>query len=189
MVGAGGGFYPPFLLGLSFFNGTTHVQLEEKITTLISDSLHVAGYELVRVLLRDGKGRTLQIMIDRLDEKDITIRDCEKASRLISAIIDVNDPIEGEYNLEVSSPGIDRPLVRLKDFARFAGLEAKIATLHPVNGRKRFTGRLVGIDGDIVQLQLAGEDIPVGIGFDNIHNAKLVMNDELMAQAANKKTN
>lgn len=162
------------------------MQLEERIKTLISDSLQSVGYELVRVLLRDGREKTLQIMIDRIDEKDITIKDCEKASRLISAIVDVDDPIDGEYNLEVSSPGIDRPLVRLRDFERFSGLEAKISTISPIAGRKRFTGRLAGISGNDVQLQLPESEELTSIAFENILNAKLVMNDELMARAAKK---
>lgn len=162
------------------------MQLEDRITALIRDSLVSIGYDLVRVRLKEGQEKTLQIMIDRLDETDITIKDCTKASRLISAIIDVDDPVEGEYNLEVSSPGIDRPLVRPRDFERFSGLEAKIATILPIEGRKRFTGKIVGISEGIIQVKLPDSDEILHIAFDNILTAKLVMNDELMARAANK---
>lgn len=161
------------------------MQLEEKISALISDSLHTVGYNIVRVRLINEQPKILQIMIDRLDEVDITIKDCTKASRLISAIIDVEDPIEGEYNLEVSSPGIDRPLVRERDFERFTGYEIKFSTHLPIEGRKRFTGRLKGISEGVVQLLLV-DDTLINVELGNILNAKLVMNDELIAGAANK---
>lgn len=161
------------------------MQLEAKIAALVEGALQTAGYEIVRVRLMDGAKRTLQIMIDRLDGKAITIKDCEKASRLMSAIIDVEDPVEGEYDLEVSSPGIDRPLVRLKDFERFAGLEVKITTVLPLEGRKKFKGRVKAVSGHDIHVALSDSETEVVIAFDNIQNAKLVLNDELMAMAAN----
>lgn len=165
------------------------MQLEEKIAALVEGALQTAGYEIVRVRLIDGYKRTLQVMIDRLDGESITIKDCEKSSRLMSAIIDVEDPVEGEYDLEVSSPGIDRPLVRLKDFERFKGLEAKIATLLPIEGRKKFKARLKLVSGQDIHVILSDNETELVIAFDNIQNAKLVLNDELMALAAQKNQN
>ena len=123
-------------------------------------------------------------MIDRADGAEITIDDCTGASRAISALLDVEDPISSAYELEVSSPGIDRPLTRPKDFERFAGLVAKIELKVPVDGRKRFHGRLLGVSGDAVRL--AGDDDPgaeFSLPLAGIVRAKLVLNDELLAAA------
>jgi len=153
----------------------------ERIAELVTPSLEAAGFELVRVMLTGGERPTLQVMAERADETPITVDDCADISRVISAILDVEDPIKGTYTLEVSSPGIDRPLVRRKDFERYAGFEAKVETAAPIDGRRRFRGRLLGLDGDDVRLALeAGE---AAIPFSAIDRAKLVMTDELLAAA------
>ena len=156
----------------------------DKIATLVTPSLEATGFELVRVMLTGGDQPTLQIMADRSDGTSITVDDCADISRVVSAILDVEDPIKGAYTLEVSSPGIDRPLVRRKDFERFAGFEAKLETGAPIEGRKRFRGRLIGVEGDDVRLALDnGESGEAVIPLAAIDRAKLVMTDELLAAA------
>ena len=159
--------------------------LENKVSDIISPSLTQMGYEIVRVKMMQINGReTLQVMLDREDGNQIDVDDCKRASIQISALLDVEDPIPDNYNLEVSSPGIDRPLTRLKDFSRFTDFEAKIETVEKVDGRRRFKGILAGTnDNDVlinVQDDKAGEYMQAVIDFDNIQNAKLVLNDELL---------
>jgi ribosome maturation factor RimP len=151
-----------------------------RIEALIAPSLEAMGYRVWRVALMGGKGRaTLQVMAERSDDQAMTVEDCAEISRSVSAILDVADPIQSAYELEVSSPGIDRPLVRPEHFARFAGFEAKIELNRPVEGRKRFRGRLMGVDGDAVRLQL--DEATVELPLDAVARAKLVLTDELIA--------
>lgn len=160
--------------------------LEEKISAIIAPSLEEMGYEIVRVQMQEGHRKILQIMLDRADDTEISIDDCERASRQISALMDVEDPIEGNYNLEVSSPGIDRPLTRKKDFERYKGFDAKIALLMPQNGRKRFSGALGEVKEETVMITLSENGEEVELPFDQISTAKLVMNDALLAANSNK---
>jgi ribosome maturation factor RimP len=144
------------------------------------------GFRLVRVRITGQNGCTVQVMAER-DDGTMSIEDCTALSRALSAALDVEDPIRGEYNLEVSSPGIDRPLVRPGDFSRWAGHEAKIETAELVDGRKRFRGRLAGIDEAGVHLQAEGGDggapgeivLPANLILD----ARLVLTDALIEQA------
>lgn len=154
--------------------------LEGRIESLITPTVEALGYELVRVRLRgSGGGQALQVMADRQDGQGLTVEDCAAISRNISAVLDVEDPVKGAYNLEVSSPGLDRPLVRQKDFERFAGFEAKIETHELLNGRRHFRGRLLGVDGDMVRI--ASDDEEWQVPLTGIRRAKLVMNEELLA--------
>jgi ribosome maturation factor RimP len=155
--------------------------LETKVAHLIAPALEALGYDLVRVLLSGQKPRTLQIMAERRDRREMTVEDCAKISRDVSAILDVEDPIPGAYTLEVSSPGLDRPLVRPDDFERFAGCEAKVETTALVDGRRRFSGRLKGLSDGNVLIDVDGE--PVAIPHAEIERAKLIMTDELIAAA------
>ena len=139
------------------------------------------GFDLVRVQVSEAQRRTLQIMAERLDDGMMTVEDCAAISRSVSALLDVEDPIKGSYTLEVSSPGLDRPLTRLKDYTRFAGLEAKIELRHPMDGQRRFRGRIAGLADDQVQLDM--EDTRVTIPYADIERAKLILNDELLALA------
>ena len=165
--------------------------LEKKVNDIITPSIESLGYEVVRIRMSgDGKNRTLQIMIDRNDGNPIDVDDCASASYQISAVLDVEDPIDENYNLEVSSTGVDRPLTRLKDFERFKDLEVKIETIETINARRRFTGVLKGTNENNINLELKVVDInteanSVQIDFDNVKNAKLVLNDELMAVNGN----
>jgi len=162
--------------------------IEMKIVELLSSSVLAMGYEIVRVKMQgSGGAKSLQIMIDRADGKLIAVEDCEKVSAHVSALLDVEDPIADAYNLEVSSPGVDRPLTRRKDFTRYAGFEMKLESKGQIEGQAKFRGKLVGLDGEDVVMDLnivdmANPEKPkrVKIDFNNIRNAKLVLTDDLM---------
>jgi ribosome maturation factor RimP len=153
-----------------------------KIEAMIAPSLKAMGYRVVRVAVTGGRRPTLQIMAERADDQAMRVEDCTEVSRMVSALLDVADPIAGAYLLEVSSPGIDRPLVRPEDFARFAGFEAKVELNAPVDGRKRFRGRLLGVEGD--QLRLLVDALPVALPIAAVARAKLVLTDELLAHTS-----
>ena len=155
-----------------------------KINDLIEPTLVDMGYELVRVRLSGDTRMELQIMIECSDGSTLDVADCAKASRAISALMDVEDPISGAFTLEVSSPGIDRPLVKLKDFERFDGLEARIEASRPVNGRRRFKGRLAGVEGENIAISTEDGDFVIRHG--DIMRAKLLLTDELLAAAKEK---
>jgi ribosome maturation factor RimP len=131
----------------------------DAIERLIEPSVAALGYRIVRVVLTGGRGATLQVMAERHDDAPMSVDDCALISNSISALLDVADPIPGAYRLEVSSPGIERPLVKPADFDRFAGREARIKLTLPVNGRKRFRGRLLGVlEGTLRLLTATGEE-------------------------------
>lgn len=158
------------------------MQLTDRIAAMLEPGLEAMGYEIVRVQLSgERRGQTLQIMCDRQDEAPMTVDDCADISRMASAILDVEDPIAGEYNLEVSSPGIDRPLTRPKDFDRFAGFDARIELNTPMNGQKRFKGILRGLDKDAVTLETG--DGALRLALADIEKAKLILTDALIAAA------
>ncbi len=125
----------------------------QTIERLITPTLDALGYELVRVQIAGGIRKTLQVMAEPKTGRHMSLEDCAELSRAISAVLDVEDPISDAYSLEVSSPGIDRPLTRPKDFQRFAGHVAKVETTEPVDGRKRFKGKLLGLADGAVRLQ------------------------------------
>ncbi len=147
--------------------------MAEILTPVIEDM----GYELVRVRVMGGKTATLQVMADK-PNGGIEVDDCAEISTAVSAVLDVEDPITDAYTLEVSSPGIDRPLTRLKDFDEFEGYEAKLETSELIDGRKRFKGVLAGVEGDEVLINIdAGT---VGLKFEWLSDAKLVLTDDLI---------
>ncbi len=150
-------------------------RLAEIITPVIEDM----GYELVRVRLMSGKNPTLQVMADR-PNGGIEVDDCAAISTAISAVLDVEDPILDAYTLEVSSPGIDRPLTRLKDFDTFEGYVAKLETADLIDGRRRFRGTLAGVEGDEVLINI--DEGTIGLRFDWLGDAKLVLTDELIRE-------
>ncbi len=153
----------------------------EQIERLIGPSLDGLGYDLVRVQLGGDRNLTLQIMAERKDRDEMTVENCAEISRNVSAILDVEDPIKSAYTLEVSSPGIDRPLVRPEDYSRYVGYEARIELRDTVAGRKRFKGRLAGLRGDAVVIE--GETEESEIPFSDIARGKLLLTDELIAAA------
>jgi ribosome maturation factor RimP len=151
-----------------------------QLDALISPMLEQMGYDLVRVVFQGQRRPTLQVMAERKDGRPMTVEDCAGISRSLSALLDVEDPIDSAYVLEVSSPGIDRPLTRVKDFATWAGFDVRIETDQPVEGRKRFRGRLLGLDGEdsaVVVLETGEAHIPLA----RIRSAKLVLTDDLIA--------
>lgn len=156
--------------------------LEKRIADIVQPVLEDMGYDLVRVQISGGEeAMVVQIMIEHLDEtKQITVDDCENASNAVSVILDVEDPINGMYQLEMSSPGIDRPLTRLKDFVKYTGLEAKIELDDPLAERKRFRGILGGVENE-TDIRITVDGVDYALPFAKLGRAKLVMNDELMA--------
>ena len=154
-------------------------RLAEIVTPVIEDM----GFELVRIRLMSGKSTTLQIMADK-PAGGIEVDDCAEISTAVGAVLDVEDPILDEYNLEVSSPGIDRPLTRLKDFDTYEGYEAKIETGDLIDGRRRFKGTLAGVEGDevLINIEEGPETITVGLKFDWLSDAKLVLTDDLIRE-------
>ncbi|MEI7606274.1 MAG: ribosome maturation factor RimP [Rhodospirillaceae bacterium] len=152
----------------------------ERVQGIIAPTVAAMGYEIVRVQLSGGRRPVLQVMAERVDGAAMTVDDCADISRTVSALLDVEDPISGAYHLEVSSPGIDRPLTRLKDFERYAGFEARIETKALIDGRRRFKGVLKGIAGERVRVET--EDGAVAeLPFGGILRAKLVLTDALIA--------
>jgi len=146
---------------------------------ILAPVIEAAGFRLVRLRLMGGKTKTLQIMAERPDGT-MNVEDCAVLSHALLDFIEAENPIEGDYELEVSSPGIDRPLTRLMDFARYAGHEAKIELAAPLDGRKRFRGKLLGLDGNDVTMETQGAR--VSFPFRGIAEAKLVLTDELIAE-------
>ncbi|CAN7144316.1 ribosome maturation factor RimP [Phenylobacterium sp. LjRoot219] len=156
-----------------------------KLLELLDPVAEATGYGIVRLRLMGGeKQRRLQIMAERPIDGDMNVEDCARLSRAISEIMDAADPITGEYVLEVSSPGIDRPLTRLPDFTTYEGYEARLELDRMAEGRKRFRGVLAGVDGDNVAIDLEGEDHTALVPFAWIIEAKLVLSDELMKRGA-----
>jgi ribosome maturation factor RimP len=155
-----------------------------EIARIVEPSLEAMGYRLVRVTLSGSQRPTLQLMAERRDEAPMSVDDCAEISRQVSALLDVADPIAGTYTLEVSSPGIDRPLVRPEDYDRFAGFEAQVELARPQDGKKRFRGRLLGRAADEVRLAAAAGEVRLPLAA--IAKAKLVLTDELLALAQKK---
>lgn len=156
-----------------------------KLLELLDAVAEACGYEIVRVRLMGGEERRrLQIMAERPSDGDMNVEDCARLSRAVSEVMDATDPIAGEYVLEVSSPGIDRPLTRLKDFTAYEGYEAKVELDRMAEGRKRFRGVLAGVDDDNIALDVEGETETLLIPFAWVVEAKLVLNDELMKRGA-----
>lgn len=151
--------------------------MDRRLAEVIRPTVEGMGFALVRVRLMGTKRGTLQVMAERPDGR-MEIDDCAELSRALSAVLDVEDPIEGEYTLEVSSPGIDRPLTRLEDFARWKGWVAKLETDALIDGRKRFMGTLEGVDGADVLIAL--ESGVARAPFDALSDAKLVLTDALI---------
>ena len=155
--------------------------IDRRLAEIISPVIEDLGFELVRIRLMSGKTTTLQIMAEK-PEGGIEVDDCAAISTAVSAVLDVEDPILDAYALEVSSPGIDRPLTRLKDFDMWVGYEAKIETTELIDGRRRFKGEIAGTEGDevLITIEDQGEDVTIGLKFDWLEDAKLVLTDDLI---------
>ncbi len=157
------------------------VDRTETIAELIEPTLETMGYELVRVMSTGGRTPTLQVMAERLDRVGMTVDDCAEISRALSVILDVEDPIDGAYQLEVSSPGIDRPLTKPADFERFTGFEARVESDRLIGGQRKFKGRLLGLENEAVRLALPEGERTIPLA--SIRKAKLVLTDDLLAAA------
>ena len=157
-----------------------------RVVQVIEGAVEGLGFRLVRVKVTSGGNATVQIMVERPDGT-CAIEDCEAVSRTISPLLDLDDPVGGAYNLEISSPGIDRPLVRVSDFARWAGYEAKVELARPLDGRKRFRGTLLGVEGDRAALRRDdvknGDPTDVLLTIEDISEARLVLTDALVAES------
>jgi len=155
--------------------------IAEQVERLVEPAIGAMGYELVRVHLTGGRNkRVLQIMAEPDKAKIMTVDDCADISRVVSALLDVEDPIPGEYTLEVSSPGVDRPLVKRKDFERYVGYEIKLEASCIIDGRRRFRGRLKGLIDDRVCIEVANGEAE--IAFADVAKAKLVLTDDLLTR-------
>ena len=153
----------------------------DKVQNMIAPSLEAMGFDLVLVRMIEAGGKhTLQIMAERRDEEQMSVDDCADISRTVSALLDVEDPISGAYHLEVSSPGIDRPLVKPEDYERFSGYEVKIDLATALEGRKRFKGKVLASDKDSVTLESGGATYT--IPFSRVQFAKLMLTDELIRE-------
>jgi ribosome maturation factor RimP len=162
--------------------------IDRRLADLISPMIESMGFELVRVRLMGGKTRILQIMADK-PEGGIEVDDCGRISTAVSAILDVEDPIEDNYVLEVSSPGIDRPLTRLKDFEMWKGWDARIETSELIDGRRRFKGILQGVEAEevLIEIEEGAESLTIGLQFDWLSDAKLLLTDDLIAEMLRQK--
>ncbi len=160
--------------------------LPARVAVIAEPVIEQLGYRLVRVRVSAAEGCTVQIMAERQDGS-MTVEDCEIVSRALSPVLDIADPIERAYRLEISSPGIDRPLVRKSDFERYAGHLVKIEMEIPIDGRKRFRGKLSGTEGDSARIHrddaADGEEADVLLPIEEMSDAKLVLTDDLVAQA------
>jgi ribosome maturation factor RimP len=164
----------------------TETGVAARVAAVVEPAIEDLGFRLVRVKVSSQNGCTVQIMAERPDGA-MSVVDCEAVSRAVSPVLDLEDPVPQAYNLEISSPGIDRPLTRRSDFERWAGYEAKIEMDVPLNGRKRFRGRLRGVDGDGAMVELTdvkeGEERLFRLPLDEIGEARLVLTDELVREA------
>jgi ribosome maturation factor RimP len=157
--------------------------LEARLAAIVEPTLTGMGYELVRVAVTGRERPTVQVMADKGDGSEISVADCEAISHALGAVLDVEDPLPGAWSLEVSSAGIDRPLTRLKDWNRFAGHLARAETHAPIEGRRRFSGIVLGADEGGARLRL-DDDSEIVLPLDAIRRAKLVLTDALIAATA-----
>lgn len=158
--------------------------IEQKITTIIQDTLMDLGFEVVKITLRGSSFKVVEILIDRLDAQKITVQDCRTASKNISALLDVEDIISDKYLLEVSSAGIERPLVKFEDYIRFCGSEVIIKLKESLNGQTRYQGKILKAEDNKIYIHVKGKDII--ISFDLIKNASLVFTDKMFQELLKK---
>lgn len=164
----------------------TEPGLAARVAAIAEPVLGELGYRLVRVKISALQGCTVQIMAERPDGS-MAVEDCESVSRALSPALDIADPIDRAYRLEISSPGLDRPLVRRSDFDRYAGNAVKVETLMPIDGRRRFNGTLLGTAGDAARIRredvAPGEEVEVLIPIEDMSEARLILTDDLLVEA------
>ena len=159
--------------------------MENKVAELIESTINDLGFELVKVTIHGTIHKILEVLIERKNEEKLQVGDCQLVSRNISAILDVEDMVSGKYFLEVSSTGLERPLVKLQDFERFADRDIKIRLKTALNDSLTYTGKLLGLDGDKVKLK--SKNIELSFDYDNIKRANLVFTEEMFRALLNKK--
>ena len=152
--------------------------VEERVIALIEPTAAGLGYRIVRVRLSGNRRKRLQIMAERVSDGQMGIDDCGRLSRALSPVFDLEDPVQGEYDLEISSPGIDRPLMRIEDFERFIGFDAKLETAVPINNQRRWKGVIKAVNGD--DITLATEHGEAKLKFSALSDARLVLTDKLI---------
>ncbi len=162
--------------------------IDRRLAEIVRPTVERLGFELIRIRLMGGQRHILQIMADK-PEGGIDVDDCGRISTAVSLMLDVEDPIEEAYTLEVSSPGIDRPLTRLKDFDIWKGWEARVETSELIDGRRRFKGTLAGTEGDevLIEIEEGAETLTIGLKFDWLSDAKLILTEELIAEMLRQK--
>lgn len=161
--------------------------LDAKLASIVTPTILDLGYELVRVAVMGRENPTVQIMAERIDGVAMAVEDCQAISRAVGAVLDVEDPISGNWTLEVSSPGIDRPLTRVKDWNRFAGHQARMEVDIPIDGRRRFAGIILGADAETARLRLE-DGAEVALPMEHLRRARLVLTDALIAATAAQPT-
>ena len=154
--------------------------VEERVIALIEPTAANLGFRIVRVRLSGNRRKRLQIMAERVSDGQMSVDDCSRLSRALSPVFDLEDPIQGEYDLEISSPGIDRPLMRMEDFERFIGHEAKLETAAMIDGRRRWKGVIKGVEGDVIVLETENGD--ARLNFPQLSDARLVLTDRLIEE-------
>jgi ribosome maturation factor RimP len=159
--------------------------MEQRVTNLIESTVNTLGFDIVKVIIHGTSTKIVEILIERIDGEKVQVNDCQVVSRNISAVLDVEDIIPGKYFLEVSSAGVERPLVKITDFEKFAGREVKIRLKAAFNGNLTYKGQLLGVDGE--QIKLKAKNIEMSFDYNNIKNAKLVLTEDMFRALLNKK--
>ena len=159
--------------------------MEQRVTNLIESTVTTLGFDIVKVIIHGTSTTVLEILIERIDGEKVQVNDCQIVSRNISAVLDVEDIIPGKYFLEVSSAGVERPLVKITDFEKFAAREIKIRLKAAFNGNLTYKGQLLGVDGEKVKLK--SKNIEMSFDYSNIKNAKLVLTEDMFRALLNKK--
>ena len=159
--------------------------MEQRVTSLIESTVNTLGFDVVKVIIHGTSTKIVEILIERIDGEKVQVNDCQVVSKNISAMLDVEDIIPGKYFLEVSSAGVERPLVKITDFDKFAGREVKIRLKAAFNGNLTYKGQLLGVEGEKVKLK--SKNIEMFFDYSNIKNAKLVLTDDMFRELLNKK--
>jgi len=159
--------------------------MEQRVTSLIESTVNTLGFDVVKVIIHGTSTKIVEILIERIDGEKVQVNDCQVVSKNISAMLDVEDIIPGKYFLEVSSAGVERPLVKITDFDKFAGREIKIRLKAAFNGNLTYKGQLLGVEGEKVKLK--SKNIEMFFDYSNIKNAKLVLTDDMFRALLNKK--
>lgn len=159
--------------------------MEQRVTSLIESTVNTLGFDIVKVIIHGTSTKVVEILIERIDGEKVQVNDCQIVSKNISAMLDVEDIIPGKYFLEVSSAGVERPLVKITDFEKFAGREVKIRLKAAFNGNLTYKGQLLGVDGEEVKLK--SKNIEMSFDYSNIKNAKLVLTEDMFRALLNKK--